>query len=81
MHERLHDDAVCGCLLIFGLEGEMYFGSGVSLESRLDTIDARVEPWTQAVVLRMKRARNPDAVGIALLEHFVDRLLGARRAA
>jgi SulP family sulfate permease len=75
VHERLQDDAVCGCVLIFGLEGEMYFGSGVSLESRLETIDARVQPWTRAVVLRMKRARSPDAVGIALFEHFVDRLL------
>jgi sulfate permease, SulP family len=75
VHERLHDDPVCGCLLIFGLEGEMYFGAGVSLESQLEAIDGRVEPWTQVVVMRMKRARNPDAVGIALFEHFVDRLL------
>jgi sulfate permease, SulP family len=75
VHERLHDDEVCGCLLIFGLEGEMYFGSGVSLESHLDTIQSRVQPWTQAVVMRMKRARNPDAVGISLFEHFVDALL------
>jgi SulP family sulfate permease len=75
VHERLHDDEVCGCLLIFGLEGEMYFGSGVSLESHLDEIDTRVQPWTQTVVMRMKRARNPDAVGIALFDHFVDRLL------
>jgi SulP family sulfate permease len=75
VHERLQEDEVCGCLLIFGLEGEMYFGSGVSLESRLEAIDARVQPWTQTLVMRMKRARNPDAVGIALFEHFVDRLL------
>ena len=33
---------VCGRILIFGLEGEMYFGSGVSLEQHLDTIEARV---------------------------------------
>jgi SulP family sulfate permease len=75
VHERLHGDEVCGCLLIFGLEGEMYFGSGASLESHLDAIDAQVQPWTKIVVMRMKRARNPDAVGIALFEHFVDRLL------
>ena len=73
-HERLRTDRVCGCILIFGLEGEMYFGSAVSLEQHLDEIDERVEPWTQVVVLlRMKRARNPDAVGIALLARFVDR--------
>jgi SulP family sulfate permease len=72
VHERLSGDPVCGCLLIFGLEGEMYFGSGPSLETHLDTMLARVEPWTQVVVLRLKRARNPDAVGISLLENFVD---------
>ena len=75
VHECLRDDAVCGCLLIFGLEGEMYFGSGASLESHVETMTAHVEPWTQAVVLRMKRARNPDAVGISTFEHFVDALM------
>jgi SulP family sulfate permease len=76
VHERLPQDEVCGCLLIFGLEGEMYFGSGVSLEAHLDEMAARVEPWTRAVVLRMKRARNPDAVGIAHVERFVDEMRG-----
>lgn len=72
--ERLRDDEVCGCLRIFGLEGEMYFGSGVSLEQRLDTIEERLGDESQVVVLRMKRARNPDAVGVSLLDHFIDRL-------
>ncbi len=74
IHERLPEDEVCGHVLIFGLEGEMYFGSGVSLEQHLETIEARVGPETRVVVLRMKRARNPDAVGMALLERTVDRL-------
>jgi sulfate permease, SulP family len=74
VHERLPEDEVCGRMLIFGLEGEMYFGSGLSLEQHLDTIEARAQPETQVVVFRMKRARNPDAVGMALLERCVDRL-------
>jgi len=74
VHERLPDDEVCGRILIFGLEGEMYFGSGVTLEHHLETIEERVTPDTEVVVLRMKRARNPDAVGISLLERCVDRL-------
>ncbi len=77
IHERLPEDEVCGRILIFGLEGEMYFGSGVSLEQHLDTIEARVVPETEVVVLRMKRARNPDAVGMALLDRSVDRLLAS----
>lgn len=74
IHERLPDDAVCGRILIFGLEGEMFFGSSVSLDEHLDEIEARVKPETKVVVLRVKRARNPDAVGIALLEGFMDRM-------
>jgi len=74
IHERFHEDEVCGRVLIFGLEGEMYFGSGVSLEQHLDAIEDRVLPKTQVVVLRVKRARNPDAVGMALLEGCIDRL-------
>ena len=74
VHERLPEDEVCGRILIFGLEGEMYFGSGASLEQHLDTIESRVRPETQVVVFRLKRARNPDAVGMALLERSLDRL-------
>jgi SulP family sulfate permease len=74
VRERQKGDAECGRILIFGLEGEMYFGSGASLEHHLDKIETRVLPKTQAVVLRLKRARNPDAVGMSLLEKCVDRL-------
>jgi sulfate permease, SulP family len=74
VHERLPEDEVCGRILIFGLEGEMYFGSNTSLDQHLDTIEARRMPETQVVVLRLKRARNPDAVGMALLEGAIDRL-------
>jgi len=74
IRERLSDDEVCGRILIFGLEGEMYFGSGVSLEQHLESIEDRVVPETKAVVLRMKRARNPDAVGMSLLDGAIDRL-------
>jgi SulP family sulfate permease len=72
--ERQRGDSPCSRLLIFGLEGEMFFGAGSSLQGHFDTIEDRVKPETQAVVLRLKRARNPDAVGIALLEGAVDRL-------
>jgi SulP family sulfate permease len=74
VHERLPTDSACPRVLIFGLEGEMFFGSQVSLEAHLDTIEARVTSETKVLVLRMKRARNPDAVGMALLEGFLDRL-------
>ena len=74
VHERLPDDEVCARVLIFGLEGEMFFGGAASLEAHLETIEARVTPETRVVIMRMKRARNPDAVGMALLDGFVERL-------
>lgn len=73
VHERQRGDAACSRMLIFGLEGEMFFGAGASLERHLDSIDDRVSDETQAIVLRLKRARNPDAVGMALLERAIDR--------
>jgi SulP family sulfate permease len=76
IHERLASDRACDRLMIFGLEGEMYFGSGVSLEQHLETIEDRVTPDTRVVVLRVKRARNPDAVGMAILERWADRMRG-----
>jgi SulP family sulfate permease len=74
VRERRRGDSVCGRMLIFGLEGEMYFGSGASLEQHLDYLEGRILPETQVVVLRLKRARNPDAVGMSLLEGYIDRL-------
>jgi MFS superfamily sulfate permease-like transporter len=58
VHERQRGDQACSRMLIFGLEGEMYFGSSSSLERHLDTIEERVGPEAQALVLRLKRARN-----------------------
>jgi SulP family sulfate permease len=76
VRERLPEDPACGRILMFGLEGEMYFGSGMSLEHHLDTIESRIQPETEVVVLRMKRARNPDAVGMALVDRALKRLQG-----
>lgn len=74
IRERHAGDPVCERILIFGLEGEMYFGSGASLEQHFDAIEARVQPTTRAVVLRLKRARNADAVGLSLLQRFIEHL-------
>lgn len=74
IHERLAEDVVCGHVLIFGLEGEMFFGSVASLETHLEAIEDRVQPDTHVVVMRMKRARNPDAAGMAIFERFVQGL-------
>jgi SulP family sulfate permease len=74
IHERLPEDRPCPRILIFGLEGEMFFGSTAALEAHFATIEGRVEAGTEVVVLRLKRARSPDAVGLTLLEGFLERL-------
>jgi sulfate permease, SulP family len=74
VRERLEEDEPPHGILIFGLEGEMFFGSSISLEQHLETIEERVGGDVQVVVLRMKRARNPDAVGLAALNGFLERL-------
>ena len=79
IHERLPEDEVSGRILIFGLEGEMFFGSTAALERHFAHIEERVEDTTRVVVLRMKRVRNPDAVGLTLLGRIPGPHEGARR--
>ncbi len=74
VHERLPDDPRCDRILIFGLEGEMFFGATAALHAHFATIEQSIGPDTVVVVLRLKRARNPDAVGITLLEGFLERV-------
>jgi len=74
VHERLPDDEPCGHILIFGLEGEMFFGATAALEQHFTAIEDRVTPSTQVLVLRVKRARSPDAVGLSLLDAFLERM-------
>jgi SulP family sulfate permease len=74
IHERLPGEEVSGPILIFGLEGELFFGSSAALERHFEAIEARIDEDTHVIVLRMKRAHNPDAVGLMLLEAFLDRV-------
>jgi len=74
VRERLPEDETPKELLVFGLEGEMFFGSAVSLERHLNAIRSRVTDATRVVLLRMKRARSPDAVGLTELERLVSDL-------
>lgn len=74
IHERLPNDVPCDRILIFGLEGELFFGASAELENHFATIEERVSEHTEFVVLRVKRTRNPDAVGMTIVEAALDRL-------
>jgi SulP family sulfate permease len=74
IHERLPEDTPCDRILVFGLEGEMFFGAAAALENHFAKIEERVTEHTAVLVLRVKRARNPDAVGMTALETFLERM-------
>jgi SulP family sulfate permease len=74
VRERLPDDEPASEILIFGLEGELFFGSSASLDDHVERIESRITDRTRVVLMRMKRARNPDAVGLAAIEGLVERL-------
>jgi SulP family sulfate permease len=74
LRERLPEDEPCPRILVFGLEGEMFFGATAALEAHFAAMEERMGPETRVLVLRLKRARNPDAVGLTLLEDFLRRV-------
>jgi SulP family sulfate permease len=74
LRERVPADPPCGRLLLYNLEGELFFGSAPDLEKHFATIEGRARDGIRVVVLRMKRARNPDAVCLGLLDQFITRM-------
>jgi SulP family sulfate permease len=74
IRERFPDDARCDRLLIYGLEGELFFGASAALERHFERIEQRIDGRTRAVILRLKRARNADAAGMIQLKDFVERV-------
>jgi SulP family sulfate permease len=71
LRERLPADPPCGRILIFSLEGELFFGSAPDVEESLSTIAGRATEGIRVIVLRLKRVRNADAVCLALLDQFL----------
>lgn len=71
VHERLPGDEPCDRILIFGFEGELFFGAASELETHFQEIRRRVTDQTEFVLLRVKRTRNPDAVGMTIIEQNI----------
>ncbi len=74
LRERGPDDPPCGRMLIYSLEGELFFGAAPELEKHLGEIEKRAVPSVRIVVLRLKRVRNPDGVCLGLLNEFLARM-------
>jgi sulfate permease, SulP family len=72
VRERLPQDAPAESVLIYDLEGELFFGAAPELDRYLDEIKERtLHSGIRYVVLRFRRTRNPDVVAIEHLERFL----------
>lgn len=72
VRERLTFDPPCTSVILFDLEGEIFFGAAPDLDRYLDELKARaIGSGIRFIVLRLKRVRNPDIVCIERLEHFL----------
>jgi len=72
VRERLPEEPRSLSLLIYDLEGELFFGAAPELDHYLDEITQEtIGTGISHVVLRLRRARNPDVVAIEHLERFI----------
>jgi sulfate permease, SulP family len=72
VRERQPDEPRSNSLLIYDLEGELFFGAAPELDHYLDQIKQEtISTGIKYVVLRLRRTRNPDVVAIEHLEHFL----------
>lgn len=78
VRERIPGDEADRSVVIYDLEGELFFGAAPELDRYLSAINQRIAEENVAfVVLRLKRVRHPDVVCIERIEHFL-REAGAR---
>jgi SulP family sulfate permease len=78
VRERHAEDVPCERIRIFSLEGELFFGAAPELEQLFDGIaDEMAKTGGRVIILRLKRARNPDAVCMSVLERFNERMHAA----
>ena len=72
VRERLPQDPPANSVLIYDLEGELFFGAAPELDRYLDNFkDNLVNSGIRCIVLRLRRTRNPDMVAIEHLERFL----------
>jgi SulP family sulfate permease len=72
VRERGPGEERAASLLIYDVEGELFFGAGPAFGHHLDAILAEAErSGIRTVVVRLKRTRNPDVVIVEHLEAFL----------
>jgi sulfate permease, SulP family len=72
VRERLPEDPPCTAMLLYDLEGELFFGAAPELDRTFDHLKQRTKDENiRFVVLRLKRTRNPDMVSMERFDHFL----------
>ena len=72
VRERQPEDERLGSVLIYDLEGELFFGAAPELDRHLESLQQEtIRTGANYLVLRLRRTRNPDMVAIEHLEHFL----------
>jgi SulP family sulfate permease len=72
VRERLKDEPADPSIIIYDLEGELFFGAATELDRYLLTLRQRIEADdVKCLVLRLKRVRHPDVVCIERIEQFL----------
>ena len=74
IREAIHSDLRCSYIRILNIEGELFFGCAPELERQLKEFEETLPDSLALIVLRMRRANNPDAVCIHVMEAFVRRM-------
>ena len=74
VRERISTDPVCNRIKIFSIEGELFFGASTELEEKLKAIGGTAADGVKVIVLRLKRARNTDAVCLTVFDRFISRM-------
>jgi SulP family sulfate permease len=71
VRDRVTTDPPCPRMVLFDLEGELFFGAAPELDRYFDILTRRAEAGAGVIVLRVKRTRNPDVVCLERLEGFL----------
>ena len=72
VRERISGDTTDQSIIIYDLEGELFFGAAPELDRYLSELSQRIaDDDIKFLVLRVKRVRNPDVVCIERIEHFL----------
>jgi SulP family sulfate permease len=81
VRERVPEDAPCQSMLLFDLEGELFFGAAPELDRFLAELKRRaMAEGIGFVVLRLKRTRNPDMVALEHIDHFLHEMRAEGKA-